>query len=91
MRRWARAGLAALGLTAATSVVAMASRAPLSRSMPVDASAAGTPVAALSALLVGAGIVALGALVAVFWPSRWREDEGSEMVPEPLGCTGSGS
>ena len=60
MRGWARAGVTALGLTAATSVVAMASRAPLSRSMPVDASAAGAPVAALFAVLFGAGIVASG-------------------------------
>jgi len=64
-RRWAQASLAALGVSAGLVVVALAGRAPLSRSTPVDAASARAPVAALFVLVVGAGMVALGVLLSL--------------------------
>lgn len=61
-KRWAPVALVALGLVAATAVVAMASRTPLSSSTPVDAASAHAPATALFVLLLAAGIVSLAAL-----------------------------
>jgi hypothetical protein len=84
-RRWERAAVAAAALTVATVVVAMAPRAPLSRSTPVDAASARAPVTALLMLVLGGGIVALAMLAVVTWASRRRNDEdGPERLPEPL-------
>jgi len=66
-RRSARAAVAAVGLTTAVTVIAMAGRAPLSRSTPVDAASVRAPVTALLMLLAGAGIVALAAVAALIW------------------------
>ncbi len=84
-RRWARAAIAAVGLTAATTIVASAGRAPLPRSTPVNAASARAPVAALSVLFVGAGVLALAALVTLSWAGRRRKARDEpELVPEPL-------
>ena len=69
------------GLVVAIVVVAMASREPLSGSTPIDARAAGAPTAALFMLLVGIGVVMLGALVAMAWSGRRRKDDPPEPVP----------
>jgi hypothetical protein len=77
----ATAVLAVIGLTCVIVVVAMAARAPLSRSTPVNASSAQAPTTALLMLLAGTGIVMLGALAAVAWSGRRRKDDPPE--PEP--------
>ena len=82
-RTWARAAIAASALTAATAVVGLAARAPLSRSTPVDAASARAPVTALALLLFGLGAVMIGALIAFVWSQRRRKDEAPEPVPEP--------
>jgi heme/copper-type cytochrome/quinol oxidase subunit 2 len=75
----------AIALTAAATVVAMASRAPLSRSTPIDAGSARAPVAALSTLLLGCATVVLATLVALVWPARRRgRDREPEFVPPPF-------
>ena len=83
---WARAAAAAIALTGLTAVIAMVARAPLSRSTPIDARSADAPVTALLVLTVGAGIVALTALVVVMWPGRRRrgddDPEFEREVPE---------
>lgn len=73
----------AVGLTGLTAMVAMVARAPLSRSTPVNGSSAEGPVAALSVLIVGAGIVALAPVLAAAWPARRRKREDEREV-EPL-------
>ena len=84
-RRWARAAVAALGLSAAIALIAMASRGPLSRSTPVDAASARAPVTALLMLLAGAGIVWLTAVAMVSWPRRRRKgDDDPDYGPEVL-------
>jgi hypothetical protein len=84
-RRWAHAALAAIALTAAIVLVAMAGRAPLSHSAPVNATSAQAPVTALFVLFAGAGVVALGALATLMWPGpRRKGDDEPEHVPEPL-------
>lgn len=84
-RRWTRAAGAVVGFTVATAVVAMAARAPLSRSTPVDAASARAPVTALGVLLLGAGIVALAGCAALLLLRRRRKRENEpEPVPEPL-------
>jgi hypothetical protein len=84
-RRWARASVAALGLSAATALIAMASRGPLSRSTPVDAASARAPVTALLMLLAGSGIVGLTAVAMLSWPRRRRKsDDEPEHEPEAL-------
>jgi hypothetical protein len=74
---------AVVGFTAAAAVVAMAARAPLSGSTPVDAASARAPVTALGVLLLGAGIVAIAGCAALLWPRRRRQRD-DEPVPEPL-------
>jgi hypothetical protein len=69
------------GLAAAIAVVAMAARAPLSRSTPVDARSAQAPTTALFMLLLGLGLVMLGALAASVWPGRRRKDDSPEREP----------
>jgi Domain of unknown function (DUF4129) len=75
------AAVAAVALTAAVAVVAMAARSPLSGSSAVNARAAQAPTIALFTLLIGVGIVMLGALVIVVWPGRRRKDDLPEPVP----------
>jgi Domain of unknown function (DUF4129) len=83
--RWAHLVLAALGLTAAAVVVAMAGRAPLPRSTPVNASSAQAPAIALFTLLLGAGSVALAGLAALIWSGRPRRgDDEREPVRQPF-------
>lgn len=82
-RTWGEAAVAAGALTAATAVIALSARAPLSRSTPVDATSARAPVTALALLLVGLGAVMIGALIAFVWSRRRRKDEPPEPVPEP--------
>ena len=82
--RRARAAGATVGLTVAVVVVAMAARAPLSRSTPVDARSAQAPTTALFMLLAGAGVVMLGALVLVAWSGRRRKDDPPEHEPTPI-------
>ena len=84
-RRWARATVAAVGLTVATAVIAMAASAPLSRSAPVNAASARAPVTALFLFFAGAGVVALAGAAALIWPGRRRKRADElELLPEPL-------
>jgi len=73
-----------LGLVLAVVVVAMAGRAPLAHSTRVDARSAQAPTVALVILLLGAGIVAIGALVAFAWSRRRRKDDPPEDEPAPI-------
>lgn len=68
-----------LGLAVAVVVVAMAARAPLSRSTPVDAQAAQGPTVALFMVLAGVGIVMLGTVAAMAWFGRRRKND----LPSP--------
>jgi Domain of unknown function (DUF4129) len=77
----ARAAAAALGLAVAVVVVAMAARAPLSGATPVNARSAQAPTTALFMMLLGTGVVMLGALVLVVWPGRRRKDDPPEREP----------
>lgn len=84
-RRRAGAAAAAAGLTVAVALVAMAGRAPLARSTPVNASSASAPTTALLTLLAGAGIVMLGALAVLLWQNRRRRgDDDDELETQPL-------
>ena len=56
----ARAAIAALALGGVGVVVAIAARAPLSRSTPVDARSLQAPTTAVFMLIAGIGIVMLG-------------------------------
>lgn len=73
-----------MGLAAAAALVAIASRAPLSRATPVDARSAQAPTTALFMLLAGAGVVMLGALMLVVWSGRRRKDDPPEHEPTPI-------
>jgi Domain of unknown function (DUF4129) len=75
---------AALGLTAAAVLVAIAARAPLSRATPVDARSAQAPTIAVFMVLIAAGILALTALVLVAWSGRRRKDDPPELEPPPM-------
>jgi hypothetical protein len=75
------ATLTIIGLTVAAATVAMAGRSPLSSSAPVNAASARAPVTALFLLLVGAGVVAVTALVVLLWPRRASDEPG--FTPEP--------
>lgn len=84
-RRRAGAAATAAGLTVAVALVAMAGRAPLARSTPVNASSASAPTTALLTLLAGAGIVMLGALAVLLWQNRRRRgDDDDELETQPL-------
>ena len=61
-----------MGLALAVAVVAMAARAPLSAPTPVNARSAQAPTTALFMVLLGTGVVMLGALVLVVWPGICR-------------------
>jgi Domain of unknown function (DUF4129) len=76
-----RARAAAAGLAVAVAVVAMAARAPLSGATPVNAGSAQAPTTALFMVLLGTGVVMLGALVLVVWPGRRRKDDPPEQEP----------
>jgi Domain of unknown function (DUF4129) len=77
----ARAAAAALGLGVAVVVVAMAARAPLSGATPVNARSAQAPTTAVFMVLLGTGVVMLGALVLVVWPGWRRKDDPPEEEP----------
>lgn len=77
----ARAAAAALGLAVAVVIVAIAARAPLSGPTPVNARSAQAPTTALFMVLLGTGVVMLGALVLVVWPGRRRKDDPPEQEP----------
>lgn len=70
-----------LGLAAAVVVVGIAAHAPLSGSTPVDAHAAQGPTTALLMVLVGVGIVMVGAIVLMAWSGRRRGDDPPEREP----------
>lgn len=84
-KRWAQVVIAAFGLVAATVVVAMAARTPLSSSTPVDAASASAPATALFVLLLGAGVVALAALAVLMLQGcrSKRDDEAEPEVERP--------
>ena len=64
-------------------VVAIAARAPLSRSTPVDATALQAPTIAVFTLIAGIGVVVLGALAVLLRSGRRRQDEPLEPEPPP--------
>ncbi len=69
----------ALGLTGGIAVVAIAARAPLSRSTPIDAASASAPLSALMLVLAAGGLVVLAGLALLAPARRRREDD----LPEP--------
>ncbi len=81
--RAARATAIVAGITAAAATVALAARAPLSRSSPIDAASASAPVTALFILLLGAGIVALAMVMILALRQRRRKDDPDERLSEP--------
>lgn len=83
-RRWARAAIAALGLTAGIVVIVVASGAPLSHSSPVNATSAQAPITALFVLLLGFGVMTLGALLVILWPRRSKSDDEPEYEHQRL-------
>jgi cytochrome b561 len=79
----ARAAIAAFALGAVAVVVAVAARAPLSRSTPVDARSLQAPTDAVFMLIAGIGILMLGALMMLVWPGRRRKDDPPGYEPAP--------
>ena len=79
----ARAAIAALALGGVGVVVAIAARAPLSRSTPVDATSLQAPTIAVFTLILGVGVVMFGALIMLAWSGRRRKDEPPEHQPSP--------
>jgi len=79
-----RAAIAALALGGVAVVVAIAARAPLSRSTPVDATSLQAPTIAVLTLIGGIGLVMLGALAVLGWSERRRKDEPPEHQPPPI-------
>ena len=79
-----RGAAATLGLAVAAVVVAIAARAPVTRSTPVDTRSDQAPTTALFMLLAGVGILMLGALVLVAWPGRRPRDDPPEHQPKPI-------
>jgi len=79
-----RAAIAALALGGVAVLVAIAARAPLSRSTPVDARALQTPTAAVFVLIAGVGVVMLAALAMLLWSGRRRKDDPPEHEPPPI-------
>jgi hypothetical protein len=82
--RWTATALTTVGLGAAVIVAAMAARAPLSRSTPVNARSAQTPTTAVFMLLLGIGVVLLGTLAVLAWSGRRRKDDEPEREPPPI-------
>jgi len=80
----ARAAIAALALGGVAVVVAIAARAPLSRSTPVDARSVQAPTAAVFMVIAGIGIVMLGALAILVWSGRRRKDDPPEHESPPI-------
>ena len=78
------AAITTLGVALAVALVAVAGQAPLSGPTPVDSRSAQGPTVALVALLLGVGIVMLGALVIVAWSGRRRKDDALEPEPAPI-------
>ena len=75
------AATAAIGVTAAMVVAAMAARSPLTRSTPVNAASARVPILAVVFVALGVAIVAVAALAALAWPSRRHDDDEPELAP----------
>jgi len=75
--------LMTLGLVLAVAVVAIAGRAPLSHSTRIDARSAQPPTIAFVVLLLGVGIVTLGALAVLAWSGRRRKDDPPEHEATP--------
>ena len=80
----ARATIAALALGGVAVVVAIAARAPLSQSTPVDARSVQAPTAAVFMLIAGIGIVMLAALAILVWSGRRRKDDPPEHESPPI-------
>jgi len=80
----ARAAIAALALGGLAVVVAVAARAPLSRSTPVDARSLQAPTGAVFTLIAGIGIVMMGAVFILVWSGRRRKDDPPEHEPTPI-------
>jgi hypothetical protein len=80
----ATAAVATLVLGGVAIVVAIAARAPLSRSTPVDARSLQAPTAAVFTLIAGIGIVMLGLLAALVWSGRRRKDDPPEHESPPI-------
>ena len=73
-----------MALGAAAVVVAVASRAPLSGGVSVNARSAQAPTIALFMVLLAAGIVTLTALVIGAWYTRRGKDNPYELEPPPM-------
>lgn len=80
----ARAAAATLGLVVAAAVVAVASRAPLSRGTAIDARSAQAPTAAVFMVLAGMGVVMLGGLALALWSGRRRKGDPPERDPTKI-------
>jgi heme/copper-type cytochrome/quinol oxidase subunit 2 len=80
----AKAAITTLALGVVAVVVAIAARAPLSGSTPVDATALQTPTAAVFTLIAGIGIVLLGPVAILVWSGRRRKDDPPEHEPPPV-------
>jgi len=83
-KRWNVAAVLACVLGVLVAVVALASRAPLDGSQPVNGSSARTPLTALFVLAAGAGLVALCAIPVFMWPGRRRREDEPEHERPPL-------
>jgi Domain of unknown function (DUF4129) len=83
-KRWDVAGGVGCVLGALVAVVALASRAPLDGSQPVNAGSARTPLTALLVLAAGAGLVVLCAIPVFMWRGRWRRDDEPEHERPPV-------
>jgi hypothetical protein len=81
--RGVRATAIVAGIAATTAIVAIAARAPLSRSSPIDGASASAPVTALFMLLLGAGIVALAMVMILGFRQRRRKHDPEKPVSEP--------
>ena len=79
-----RAAIATLALGVLAAIVAVAARAPLSRSTPVDARSLQAPTTALFMVIAGIGIVMLGAVAVFIWSGRRRKDDPPEHEPPPI-------
>ncbi len=76
--------IAAVGLTLTGVIVAMASRSPISHPTAINAQSAQAPTTALVIVLLGVGIVMLGALLTLAWGGRRRKHDPPEHEPTPI-------
>ncbi len=79
-----RAAIATLALGVLAAIVAVAARAPLSRSTPVDARSLQAPTTAVFMVIAGIGMVMLGAVAVFIWSGRRRRDDPPEHEPPPI-------